>query len=95
MLRIDAINVLEDFFHTKKMITLDAIGRDASDATVDLYIRGFLRSIMERIQDMAPEFKQLSTTPAYAQQPGFTLNSYRATPTNQNYPPPQASVHPL
>ena len=49
MLRIDAINILEDFFHTKKMITLDAIGRDASDATVDLYIRGFLRSIMERI----------------------------------------------
>lgn len=43
MLRIEAINSLEDFFHAKKMITLDAVGREASDATIDLYIRGFLR----------------------------------------------------
>lgn len=49
MLRVDTINVLEDFFHSKKMITLDAIGREASDATIDLYVRGFLRQIMERI----------------------------------------------
>ena len=49
MLRIDTINSLEDYFHSKKMITLDAIGREASETTIDLYIRGFLRQIMERV----------------------------------------------
>lgn len=49
MLRIDAINGLEDYFHSKKMVTLDAIGREASETTIDLYIRGFLRQIMERV----------------------------------------------
>ena len=49
MLRTDTINMLEDFFHSKKMVTMDAIGREASDATVDLYIRGFLRQLLERI----------------------------------------------
>ena len=57
MLRIDTINALEDFFHAKKMITLDVIGREASDGTVDLYIRGFLRQIMEKVQDLAPELR--------------------------------------
>ena len=49
MLRIDTISFLEDFLHTKKKVTLDAIGREASDVTVDLYIRGFLRQVLERI----------------------------------------------
>ena len=57
MLRIDTIGGLEDFFHSKKMVTLDAIGREASIETVDLYIRGFLRQLMERIHDLAPELK--------------------------------------
>jgi len=57
MLRIDTIAKLEDFFHQKKMITLDAIGREPSEATIDIYIRGFLRQIMERVQDMAPELR--------------------------------------
>ena len=57
MLRIDTINSLEDYFHSKKMITLDAIGREASETTIDLYIRGFLRQIMERVQEMAPELR--------------------------------------
>lgn len=69
MLRIDTINSLEDFFHSKKMVTLDAIGREASDATVDIYIRGFLRQLMERIQDFSPE---LRTTPGIVQ-PRFDL----------------------
>ena len=57
MLRIDTINSLEDYFHSKKMITLDAIGREASETTIDLYIRGFLRQIMERVQELAPELR--------------------------------------
>ena len=57
MLRIDTISVLEEFLHAKKMVTLDAIGREASEGTVDLYIRGFLRQVLERIQDLAPELR--------------------------------------
>ena len=57
MLRIDTISVLEEFFYSKKKITLDAIGREASEATIDIYIRGFLRQLMERIQEMAPEMR--------------------------------------
>ena len=57
MLRTDTITVLEDYFHAKKMITMDAIGREASEATIDLYIRGFLRQLLERIQDIAPELR--------------------------------------
>ena len=49
MLRIDTISVLEEYFYTKKKITLDAVGREASEATIDIYIRGFLRQIMERV----------------------------------------------
>ena len=49
MLRKDAITALEEFFHSKKMVTLDAIGREASETTIDLYIRGFLRQIMEKV----------------------------------------------
>ena len=49
MLRIETIGILEDFFHAKKMVTLDAIGREASYETVDLYIRGFLRQLMEKV----------------------------------------------
>ena len=93
MLRVDTINVLEDFFHSKKMITLDAIGREASDATIDLYVRGFLRQIMERIQDLCPEMRAPMTTsgPGYHMQPPKYENSYRATPTHKHYPsrPPQ------
>ena len=57
MLRIDTINSLEEYFHSKKMITLDAVGREASETTIDLYIRGFLRQIMERVQELAPELR--------------------------------------
>ena len=57
MLRIDTINGLEEYFHSKKMITLDAVGREASETTIDLYIRGFLRQIMERVQELAPELR--------------------------------------
>ena len=57
MLRIDTLNVIEEYFYTKKKITLDAIGREASEATIDIYIRGFLRQLMERIQEMAPEMR--------------------------------------
>ena len=85
MLRIDAINILEDFFHQKKMITLDAIGREASDQTVDLYIRGFLRQVYERIQDLAPEFKTLQSGPSPYAAPSYNRN-IRATPTHKHYP---------
>ena len=42
LLRRDTISKLEDFFHERKVVTLDAIGREASQATIDLYIRAFL-----------------------------------------------------
>ena len=48
MLRIETIGILEDFFHAKKMVTLDAIGREASYETVDLYIRGCLSPVREK-----------------------------------------------
>ena len=57
MLRIETIHSLEDFFHAKKMVTLDAIGRDPSAATTDIYIRGFFRQIMERVQEVCPELR--------------------------------------
>ena len=75
MLRIDAINSLEDYFHSKKMITLDAIGREASETTIDLYIRGFLRQIMERVQEMAPELRT----------PGMGVNSGLSHQANGGY----------
>ena len=66
MLRIETIGILEDFFHAKKMVTLDAIGREASYETVDLYIRGFLRQLMEKVQDLAPELRtQPNPGPGY------------------------------
>jgi hypothetical protein len=43
MLRINTIHEVEDFFHKKKCLTLDAIGRESSEAVVDIYIRGFFR----------------------------------------------------
>ena len=49
MLRLETIQILEEFFHQKKMVTLDVIGREASYETVDLYIRGFLRQLLEKI----------------------------------------------
>ena len=49
MLRINTIYELEEFFHTKKRLTFDAIGRESSDAVADIYIKGFLRQIIERI----------------------------------------------
>ena len=60
MLRIEAINQLEDFFHAKKLITLEAIGRDPSHATTDIYIRGFMRQLMERLWDICPELRSSS-----------------------------------
>ena len=57
MLRIDTIHQFEDFFHTKKMVTLDAIGREPSEATTDIYIRGFFRQLNERMQEVCPELK--------------------------------------
>jgi len=39
------------------MVTMEAIGREASEGTVDLYIRGFLRQLNERIVDMCPELR--------------------------------------
>ena len=50
MLRVDTISALEDFFKSKKNVTLDAIGREASSATIDIYVRGFLRQVLERIE---------------------------------------------
>ena len=55
MLHLHTIRDLEDYFHERKRITLDAIGRDPSDAVADIYIKGFLRSIMEKISYMCPE----------------------------------------
>ena len=55
MLHLHSIRELEDYFHERKRITLDAIGRDPSDAVADIYIKGFLRSILEKIGNMCPE----------------------------------------
>ena len=49
MLRVDTINALEDFMQSKKRATLDAIGNEASEETVNIFVRGFLRQILERI----------------------------------------------
>ncbi len=62
MLRVDTISALEDFFKAKKINTLDAIGREASSATIDIYVRGFLRQVLERITDMCPELRQITVT---------------------------------
>ena len=88
MLRIDTISVLEEFFYSKKKITLDAIGREASEATIDIYIRGFLRQIMERVQEMAPELRMTPHhIPGVNVQPRYEIgNSMRATPTHVHYP---------
>jgi len=57
MLRVDAIDALEDFLHKKKRATLDALGREASEQTVDIFVRGFLRQVLERIEDLCPDLK--------------------------------------
>ena len=75
MLRIDTINSLEEYFHSKKMITMDAIGREASETTIDLYIRGFLRQIMERVQELAPELRT----------PGMNVGSSLSNIANGGY----------
>ena len=55
LLRVDTINALERFLQEKKRATLDAIGTEASDETVNIFVRGFLRQILERIQDLCPD----------------------------------------
>ena len=55
MLHLHTIRELEDYVHERKRITLDAIGKDPSDAVADIYIKGFLRSIVEKIGNMCPE----------------------------------------
>jgi len=55
MLRINTIHEVEDFFHKKKCLTLDAIGRESSEAVVDIYIRGFFRQIIERLMLICPD----------------------------------------
>ena len=57
MLRVDTINALEDFMQSKKRATLDAIGNEASEETVNIFVRGFLRQILERIQDLCPDLR--------------------------------------
>ena len=48
-LRVDTINALERFLQDKKRATLEAIGNEASEETVNIFVRGFLRQILERI----------------------------------------------
>ena len=36
-------------------MTLDAIGREPSEAVIDIYIRGFLRLIVEKIAHTCPD----------------------------------------
>ena len=55
MLHLHSIRELEDYFHERKRITLDAIGREPSDAVTDIYVKGFLRQILEKISFMCPE----------------------------------------
>lgn len=93
LLRIDTIHGLEDFFHQKKMVTMEAIGREASETTIDIYIRGFLRQLMEKVQEMAPELRtpglgivsvlSNSTNGGYFNAPNDSL---RATPSMPQYP---------
>ena len=42
-LRVETINELEEYFHSKKRITMDAIGREPSPEVIEIYIKGFLR----------------------------------------------------
>ena len=55
MLHLQSIRELEDYFHERKRITLDAIGREPSEAVTDIYVKGFLRQILEKITYMCPE----------------------------------------
>ena len=71
MLHLHSIRDLEDYFHERKRITLDAIGRDPSDAVADIYIKGFLRSILEKIGNMCPE---ITNTYANIQDPKANPN---------------------
>ena len=57
MLRVDSINALERFLQEKKRATLEAIGNEASEETVNIFVRGFLRQILERIQDLCPDLR--------------------------------------
>jgi len=50
---------IEDFFHSKKRSTLDAIGREPSEAVVDIYIKGFLRQVHERLMQICPELMEI------------------------------------
>jgi len=57
MLRIDAISELEEFFHSKKRMTLETIGREPTDAVTDIYIRGFMVQMHEKIAQIMPELR--------------------------------------
>ena len=88
MLRVDTISALEDFFKSKKNVTLDAIGREASSATIDIYVRGFLRQVLERIEYMCPELRQITVTELGAglgEYAKYQDSSYK-TPTHKHFP---------
>ena len=77
MLHLHSIRELEDYFHERKRITLDAIGREPSDAVTDIYVKGFLRQILEKITYMCPEI-----TSGYIGGPPDPRNSPMMSPYN-------------
>ena len=90
MLRVDTISALDEFFKSKKNVTLDAIGREASSATIDIYVRGFLRQVLERITDMCPELRQITVTEHNGPGGGFLKQQYMegselVTPTHKHF----------
>ena len=52
-------------------MTLDNIGREPSEAVIDIYIRGFLQQMLEKITQMCPEMQY--------RHPDLTPNGKRRT----------------
>ena len=48
---------MEEFFAKKKQITLDAIGKEPSADSMDFFIKGFMRSIFDKILTFCPDFQ--------------------------------------
>ena len=86
LMRIDTINALEEFMQGKKRATLEAIGNEASEETVNIFVRGFLRQILERIQDLCPDLRQVVIKSKNGDFVRIDNNSRQAGMTRKHFP---------
>ena len=55
LLSSNHIHAFEDFFLEKKRKTMDLVGDETSEQVCDMYIRGFLQSLYEKIAAICPD----------------------------------------